>query len=303
MTPRNLTRRAQPEDLASIRQLLYLGSAVYYYPGWEAPEHWVPNANVWVLTRGSRVDAALAITHEVPGVAWLRLFAVRSGVAVARAWELLWARAAAVFPERRVQGVYALGLDSWIEAHLRQQGWHPTLTLRQLLWEGRAMPPLPSRRADLNIRVARPADLPDLARVNERAFARPWQIGKRVLPRVLQSALLTLVAEHQGRIVGYIMAMATSRGAHIPSFAVLPELQGQGIGRMLLGVMLHRLWVLGYPWVTLNTQEDNHAALHLYRSFGFRDTGQRVRVWMKPWEPQEAPVMTEPMANAVMPGF
>lgn len=56
----------------------------------------------------------------------------------------------------------------------------------------------------------------------------------------------------------------------IYSIAVAPHASGTGVGRLLLGTLLDRLDVAGVRRVYLESRANNHAAIALYESAGFR---------------------------------
>lgn len=62
--------------------------------------------------------------------------------------------------------------------------------------------------------------------------------------------------------------------------AVLPEWQGQGLGRALTDRLL-RSAESRFAWVALSVHRDNPAAVHLYRTLGFRAVARTPRShWM-----------------------
>jgi ribosomal protein S18 acetylase RimI-like enzyme len=52
--------------------------------------------------------------------------------------------------------------------------------------------------------------------------------------------------------------------------AILPEYQGRGLSKPLLSAACHRLRELGHDCVYLTASSARPAAIHLYRSFGFK---------------------------------
>ena len=56
---------------------------------------------------------------------------------------------------------------------------------------------------------------------------------------------------------------------NIHDLAVLPEFRGRGIGRALLAAVAQKARELGCVKVTLEVQENNHPARHLYAAAGF----------------------------------
>jgi ribosomal protein S18 acetylase RimI-like enzyme len=56
---------------------------------------------------------------------------------------------------------------------------------------------------------------------------------------------------------------------NVHDLSVLQAFRGKGIGRQLLGAVIEHAKQTGCCKVTLETQEQNHAAQRLYRSLGF----------------------------------
>ncbi len=71
-------------------------------------------------------------------------------------------------------------------------------------------------------------------------------------------------------LVGYVLASRISAsGGHVPQIAVSKKHQGKGAGSGLLARVVRYLGLNGYQNVSLTVTERNHAAMSLYRSFGF----------------------------------
>ena len=58
---------------------------------------------------------------------------------------------------------------------------------------------------------------------------------------------------------------------NVHDLAVLPEWRGRGVGRLLLGAAEERARKRGCCKLTLEVQDDNHRARHVYARFGFSD--------------------------------
>lgn len=75
------------------------------------------------------------------------------------------------------------------------------------------------------------------------------------------------------RPVGYFGFTLYDRWAHLDRLAVVPEVQGQGVGAYQLGQAITLMGQLGARRVTLSTQLNNVQSQRLYEGFGF----QRVK--------------------------
>ena len=81
----------------------------------------------------------------------------------------------------------------------------------------------------------------------------------------------SVVAHYQGRIAGFCIASSTSETVgHVPQIAVVPDVQGRGLGASLLGSAVRRLREHGCGRVTLSVSLANTRASAWYRRAGFR---------------------------------
>lgn len=134
--------------------------------------------------------------------------------------------------------------------------------------------------AGITIRKAETADARRLADIAYRA----WESG--ILPLLTeqpgirqaeQRRLAQAVAETLNRIIvaevdGIVVAWCSrsARRAYIPFLFVMPELQGHGLGSMLLRRMESMLELEGADRVQLETPADNVRAVRFYEKQGYR---------------------------------
>ena len=114
-----------------------------------------------------------------------------------------------------------------------------------------------------SVRAEHPGDEAGIRLVNEPAFGQKTEADLVDALRARDKLIVSLVAEHEGRIVGHIAFSRVTidsegrvlTGAGLAPMAVLPEMQGRGIGSMLVRDGLDRcrekavdfVVVLGYP--------------------------------------------------------
>jgi ribosomal protein S18 acetylase RimI-like enzyme len=129
----------------------------------------------------------------------------------------------------------------------------------------------PQRSADVQIRPAEERDDARCRAIHGAATMSSYGQVHRWLERIvcdpetpLEQCDWTLVAELDGRVVGYVAVTAN----HIENLYIDPEAQGRGVGRMLLAAVEQR--VIG-P-VTLRCLTANTRARALYERSGFAVT-------------------------------
>jgi len=120
------------------------------------------------------------------------------------------------------------------------------------------------------VRAARLFDIPEIMRVEKASFREEYPRG--VFLVFLENNPDTfLVAEYNGKVVGYVMAyLRPDLEGHIMSIAVAPDFRGRGIGSTLLNEAIDRLIKRGARYIGLEVRVGNAGAIALYESFGFK---------------------------------
>lgn len=126
------------------------------------------------------------------------------------------------------------------------------------------------------LRPATVGDLDDFVRIENSSF-RTDRISRRSFHHlVTKGHALCLVAEVDGKVVAAAIVLLHKGTplARLYSFAVDPEVRGQGIGRALLREAERRTLSSDRAFIRLEVRADNRAAIDLYRSYGYRDIGR-----------------------------
>ncbi len=117
----------------------------------------------------------------------------------------------------------------------------------------------------------------------EECFSHPWK--KEAIEETLcMEGYVSLVAETDQRIVGYIGYRSVLDEADITNVAVSPDLRRQGIGHELLDRLLFLAGQKGICTIYLEVRDSNTAAITLYEHAGFRVCGQRKNYYTEPEE-------------------
>ena len=130
------------------------------------------------------------------------------------------------------------------------------------------------------IRPMRVDDLPQVQALDELSFSNPWPQNAFRYELLENPNGYCWVAEaEKGRIVGLIVCWLVVDEMHIATIAVHPDFRGQGIAKRMIAVGLRALIARGAISATLEVRESNLSAQNLYRSFGFRQVGERKRYY------------------------
>jgi len=130
------------------------------------------------------------------------------------------------------------------------------------------------------VREFRPEDLSEVIRINRQTLPENYpsfffKLHHENFPRAF------LVAEAQGRVVGYVMCRVETgrlhtkekvgRQGHIISLAVIPEMRRRGVATSLMVRAMKALYeVYGAEEYYLEVRVSNVPAINLYKKLGFK---------------------------------
>lgn len=130
----------------------------------------------------------------------------------------------------------------------------------------------------LLIRRARLADVSSIWAIEKVSFPTPWSRWT-FLAELGQGKSHSLVAgpapPDPWQTWGYLVFWVVLDEMHILNLAVHPQHRRRGIARRLLAEGTALAQTLGAKVAWLEVRPSNHAALALYKSFGFKEMGRR----------------------------
>jgi ribosomal protein S18 acetylase RimI-like enzyme len=271
-------RPAVREDHRLLSKFLHYETHVHRHLDWRAPLEWLGEQPFLLAFYEKSLQGVLACPPDPPGIAWVRLFGSSAGVSSTRIWEALFEQARIEASRMAFSEIAAIAFNDWFIAHLKNSGFINRQDIVVLEWSA-SLPPLRPLPPELTIRQMSDSDLPAVQQVDALAFAPLWQNSLNTLEQALEQAAWSTVAEINGEIVGYQISTAMPLSGHLARLAVTPTMRRSNIGYELTRDMLEyfkrqRAWR-----VTVNTQNDNHASLALYKQLGFIRTGDEFPVY------------------------
>ena len=143
------------------------------------------------------------------------------------------------------------------------------------------------------VRPARDEDMERITELERQCFKQPYPPPVLYMLRGLYPELF-LVAEVEGRVVGYVAAVVRSGGVgHVVSICVDPRYRRRGVGRALMEEVERRLAKLfDVESIRLEVRVSNSPAIKLYRELGYRIAERIPRYYP---DGEDAYVMIKPM--------
>lgn len=271
-------RPAGLQDRQAISSLVFYENHAHRHLDWRHPLDWLGSPYFWLMEENGRALAALACPPDPPGIAWVRLFAFGGQVSAVEAWSSLWELARGEIARRGGAQVGVIAMQGWMRELLARTAFDRVQSVVMLEWKGR--PTLsPSLPTGVSLRPLAESDLPAAEQVDAEAFDPLWHISLDNLRRAFSQAIVATVIESQGRLLGYQLSTGKPLGAHLARLAVRKEAQGFGLGAALVADLLGQMRRRGAALITVNTQNDNHASLAVYRKMGFLRTGEEYPVF------------------------
>ena len=127
--------------------------------------------------------------------------------------------------------------------------------------------------------------LDDVYNIEKICFSNPW--SREDLENQIDSGTSHfLVADVDGRAVGYMGLQIFSGEGYVTNVAVLPEFRGQGIASALIARQMEN----DMKFITLEVRQSNLPVLKLYEKSGFERVGIRPNFYSNPDE--NAVIMT-----------
>ena len=117
-------------------------------------------------------------------------------------------------------------------------------------------------------------DIENVIAIERASFQFPWST-RFFLDELQVDCARSILAEVDGRIVGYVLFWFLPEEVDIHNIAVHPDFRRKGIGRLLLEQVVDSARRQERLRVTLDVRFSNAPAQNLYRSFGFVIRGLR----------------------------
>jgi ribosomal protein S18 acetylase RimI-like enzyme len=271
--------QASSNEQSSIAEFLRNAPLVHRHLDWHTTLDWLDKSPFLVLTQEKEIKAILVAVPDPPGVAWIRCFAVGFGVPPGKTWEILAPYARSALAPMGAKMI-AVSLNDWFSRVLVYHGFTVRQKIVVLEWNHKIPEPV-ELSSDYLVRPMLESDLDEVEGVDSASFESIWINTAASIKAAYDQAAHSYVIEKNGQIIAYEMSTASQFTAHLARLAVLPEFRRLNLGKALVSNMLTDFSHKGIIQITVNTQNDNRASLHLYKHLGFSPTFEEYPIFQE----------------------
>lgn len=129
-------------------------------------------------------------------------------------------------------------------------------------------------RIEMRFAMMQASDIEQVVSIENDAFPFPWTRGN-FLDSLASGYPAWVMRRHDGPLAGYFLLMNAVDELHILNITVRPDLQGTGLGRVLLNKVVAMARAENRQSVLLEVRPSNQPALNVYRHVGFQQIGIR----------------------------
>jgi ribosomal-protein-alanine N-acetyltransferase len=145
--------------------------------------------------------------------------------------------------------------------------------------------------AGLLIKPLRECDLDALLDIEQTTYAKPWTRGN--FTDALKHDNWCELLWQGDALMGYFVAMKGHQEVHLLNITVHKDHRAQGLGLLLLNVVLARALQVQAQWIWLEVRVSNARAIAVYERFGFRVVGERKNYYpLSPGVREHAKIMS-----------
>jgi len=125
------------------------------------------------------------------------------------------------------------------------------------------------REVRVHIRWMIRRDMPEVLDIETESFEFPW-MEEDFIRCLRQRNCIGMVAEHEDRVVGFMIYELHKNRIHALNFAVAEKYRRQGVGSQMVAKLIAKLSAQRRSRILLEVRETNLAAQLFFRENGFR---------------------------------
>lgn len=263
----------------AVLDLVYDHIQSHTHLDWYMVDEWLDHhaGAISLAWQNRRLMGVMGFSIPQDDTVWMRLLAIRDTAPTRDVVRALWEDARVMLTAQAVKSASLLMFADWLGAYTTEFGMQQIEMVVTMKRNGGDLPR--QRNIQPILRPAEYEDLPLMIRIDHAAFAPPWRLAPDDLRAALRIASSCKLAYVDGRIVGYQLSTRYDDNGHLARLAVLPDVQGIGVGGALLHDLVRNFTVRRVRVMTVNTQLSNLRSQRLYSAYGFRRNGYDLPVF------------------------
>ena len=135
----------------------------------------------------------------------------------------------------------------------------------------------------MNIVQMRECHVAQIADLEKLCFNDPWSYNS-IASELDNRLSLWLVAEEEGRVLGYVGSQTVLGETDMMNIAIHPDFRKRGIGTALISCLIDTLSNQGSHSLMLEVRASNNPAISVYTKLGFFEVGRRKNYYRNPKE-------------------
>ena len=269
------------QHLSALLDLSWYSQWTHKHLDWFTASQWLDlnQGDILLAWQGDELVGYMGVSRPIQGWSWVRLLGIRDGRLPGQTVRELWERTEAHCRSLDVENVAILMVTNWLPSYFAQLGFSYADDIITLSHAGRSLPP--EQQGYTKIRAADEGDVPQMARIDQRAFPPPWQISADEMWQALRLVTQATVATVAEQVVAYQLSTRHQEISHLARLVVDPAFQRRGIASALLRGALAQAREMRVETITVNTQLSNLPSQHLYQQNGFFRNGHDIELWRK----------------------
>ncbi|XOQ17377.1 MAG: ribosomal protein S18-alanine N-acetyltransferase [Sporanaerobacter sp.] len=128
---------------------------------------------------------------------------------------------------------------------------------------------------DILVRNMREEDIDEVLEIERTSFTTPWSKEAFTLEITKNMLAKYVVAEIEGKVVGYGGIWLIIDEGHVTNIAVHEKYRGLGVGKKIMEALIDICSDRNIVAMTLEVRKTNEIAKSLYTKYGFKEYGIR----------------------------
>lgn len=260
----------QTSDSELVLDFLSTAQFTHRHLDWRLPIDWLGEQPYLICNYQQDPISMLVCPYQNEKHVWIRSFAGQAYHSCRLAWPILLDKTIQTLRAKNVEFIYSIALSEWYRELLNESGFTSEtqiVVLEKTNWQTKSLRVPPE---GLTLKEMESSDLGDVWELDQISFEPLWQLTREDLEIAFRhSENCTVLLDPKDKIVGYQIGNMLVGTGHLARIAIHPDFRRKQAAQMMLSAALKRFAQLGATRVTVNTQKDNAASLHLYHQNGF----------------------------------